>query len=94
MPPQLGPERAEILGLEALAWLVGDPAGLERFLAASGVDGAELRAAAGSTGLTVAILEFLLANEDLLLSFCESAGTSPAALHQARHVLGGADDRD
>ncbi len=89
MPPALSPQRAEILGLDALTWLVGDEAGGSRFLAASGISGAELREAAGSPGLTVAVLDFLLAHEDLLLSFCESHDTKPAALHQARHVLGG-----
>ncbi len=44
----MNPEKAEILGLEALAWLVSDQDGRERFLAASGVSGAELRQAAGS----------------------------------------------
>jgi hypothetical protein len=88
MPKHSGPENAEILGLEALTWLVCDQPGLDRFLAASGVDGAELREAAGSPGLTIAILDFLLANEDLLLAFCESSGTKPAGLHRARHALG------
>jgi hypothetical protein len=37
----------------------------------------------------VAILDFLLANEDLLLRFCESASVSAKELHLARHALGG-----
>jgi hypothetical protein len=87
MPHALSPERAEILALEALAWLAADEGGITRFLAASGVDAADLRDAAGSTGLAVAILNFLLAHEDLLLAFCESSGTSAIELHRASHLL-------
>ena len=87
MSHSLGPERAEILALEALAWLAADPDGIARFLAASGVEAADLREAAGSTGLAAAILNFLLSHEDLLTAFCESNGTSPASLHRARHLL-------
>ncbi len=87
MPHALSPERAEILALEALAWLAADEGGITRFLAASGVDAADLRAAAGSPGLAMAILNFLLLHEDLLLAFCESNGTSAATLHRASRML-------
>jgi hypothetical protein len=39
--------------------------------------------------MSVAILDFLLGHEDVLLRFCESAGLKPKDLHLARHVLGG-----
>jgi hypothetical protein len=87
MPEALSPQRAEILALEALAWLAADTGGIARFLAASWVEAADLREAAGSSGLAVAILNFLLAQEDLLLAFCESSGSSAASLHRARHLL-------
>ena len=87
MPASLSPERAEILGLDALAWLAAEPDGIGRFLEASGVSGAELREAAGSPGLSVAIFDFLLAHEKLLLEFCQSSGTEPALVHRARNLL-------
>jgi len=37
----------------------------------------------------VAVLDFLLGNEELLLQFCESAAITPKQMHLARHVLGG-----
>ncbi|MEO8301375.1 MAG: DUF3572 domain-containing protein [Rhizomicrobium sp.] len=83
------PESAEILALEGLGWLAGQEDGIQRFLDQSGVDAADLRDAAGSPGMAVAILDFLLGHEDLLLQFCESASVSPKALHLARHRLGG-----
>jgi len=87
MPHALSPERAEILGLQALAWLVSSPQACERFLAASGVSGADLRDAAGSPGLTVAIFDFLLLHEDLLMGFCETSSTNVALIHRARRLL-------
>jgi hypothetical protein len=83
-------ESAEILALEGLGWLAGQDEALDRFLQVSGLDPAGLRAAAGSPGTGLAVLEFLLANEPLLLAFCDAAGTTPQAVHAARHRLEGA----
>jgi Protein of unknown function (DUF3572) len=83
------PENAEILALEGLGWLAGEEDGIQRFLDQSGIDALTLRQAAGSPDMGIAVLDFLLANEDLLLRFCESAAVSPKALHLARHRLGG-----
>ncbi|HKQ44127.1 MAG TPA: DUF3572 domain-containing protein [Rhizomicrobium sp.] len=84
------PKNAEILALEGLGWLVAETDGIQRFLDRSGIDSATLRQAAGSPGLNLAVLDFLLSNEDLLLRFCESAAISPKVLHLARHQLDGA----
>jgi len=83
------PEKAEILAFETLGWLAGEPEDLQKFLNLSGLDAAALRQAAGSTEMSVAILDYLLAHEELLLRFCDSAGTKPKDLHLARHALGG-----
>jgi hypothetical protein len=83
------PERAEVLALEGLGWLAGQEDGIQRFLTQSGIDAETLRDAAGSTGMNVAMLDFLLGNEDLLLPFCESLSIAPKDVHMARHVLGG-----
>jgi hypothetical protein len=83
------PERAEILALEGLGWLAGQENALERFLNQSGIDATALREAAGSREMGVAVLDFLLGNEELLLQFCESTSIAPKQMHLARHVLGG-----
>jgi hypothetical protein len=83
-------ENAEILALEALGWLAGQEDGLGRFLDQSGTDLEGLRASAGRPEMALAVLDFLLAHEDLLLAFCEAAQTDPKALHMARHRLEGA----
>ncbi len=82
-------QSAEILALEALSWLAGTDGGLERFLAATGSDPATLRAAAGSRDTARSLLDFLLANEDLLLAFCDATQTAPQAIHAALHRLEG-----
>ena len=83
-------EKAEILALEALTWLAGDEESLQRFLDQSGTDAAVLKATAGSPETQIAVLDFLLANEDLLLRFCENAAIEPRFVHLAHHHLGGA----
>jgi hypothetical protein len=85
--PGKAAENAEILGLQALAWLAGEDEALERLLAASGMDQAGLKAAAERPETLGAVLEFLLANEPLLLAFCGESGTDPKDVHSARHVL-------
>ena len=85
------PENAEILALQGLGWLAGEPEELQKFLDLSGVDLAGLRAAAGTPEMGVAILDYLLGHEALLLRFCDSADVPPKDLHLARHVLGGPD---
>lgn len=82
-------ENAEILALEGLGWLAGDETGIARFMDQAGIDAASLRDAAGSPGMALAVLDFLLGNEDLLLRFCESARIAPKTLHLARHRLSG-----
>jgi hypothetical protein len=82
-------ESAEILGLQALGWLAGEPDGLERFFQASGTDAAQLRQSAEDPALLGAVLAFLLLNEDLLRRFCEEGSVRPADIHAARHVLEG-----
>jgi hypothetical protein len=81
------PERAEILALQALGWLAGDEAGLERFLNLSGSGLEALKAGAGSRETGLAVLDFLLAQDDLTQRFCEEAAISARDLHLAQHQL-------
>jgi hypothetical protein len=81
------PVAAETLGLKALTWLVGQPELLDRFLTVSGLNGSGLRARAGDASLLGAILEHILANEQLAKALCTDEGLEPRELHLARHVL-------
>jgi hypothetical protein len=88
MTERITPEKAEILALEALAWLAGQSDGIARFLAVSGLAAADLRQAVGDRDLLGSVLDFLLADEPLLLEFCQDASIAPKAIHMARHKLG------
>ena len=87
MTDRITPEKAEILALEALAWLAGKPDGIARFLTISGLDAADLRRAVGDRDLLGSVLDFLLVNEPLLLEFCQDASILSKAIHMARHAL-------
>ena len=85
----MNPEGAETLALTALAFLAQSPDDMGRFLTQSGLDAAMLRARASDPDLLVSILDHLLANEPILVAFCEAEGMDARDVHRARHVLGG-----
>jgi len=83
----LSPDAAQAMALNALTFLAAESENLDRLMTQSGLDVATLRARAGEPELLSAVLDFLLANEDLLLGFCEEVSADPKAVHMARHVL-------
>ncbi len=87
MKDQITPESAEILALEALAWLAGRPETIDNFLAVSGLDAGDLRRAASERGFQGAVLDFLLQNEPILIDFCQDTSTAAKAVHLARQRL-------
>jgi hypothetical protein len=87
MKDHITPEKAEILALEALAWLAGHPDGISRFLAISGLAAGDLRRAVGDRELLSSVLDFILANELLLVEFCQNASISFRSVHAARYQL-------
>ncbi|WP_373353777.1 DUF3572 domain-containing protein [Pseudoroseicyclus sp. CXY001] len=86
------PERAEIVGLQALAWLVAEEELLPVFLGASGADLAQLRASAGDPAVLASVLDFLLMDDSWVQSFAAEAGCRPEELRLARAVLPGAEE--
>lgn len=83
-------EQAEILALRGLAYLAGDAHRLGGFLAVSGVAPDDIRGAAGDPAFLGAVLDHILADEPLLLSFCEDEHLTPEAPAIARARLPGA----
>jgi hypothetical protein len=80
-------EDAETLALQALTFLVCEPQRLSRFLALTGMDVQAIRAAAVSADLQTAILEYLLSDESLLLTFCQERGIDPATIGPMHDLL-------
>jgi hypothetical protein len=77
------------VALRALTFLAADRDRLERFLALSGLDLEHLRARAAEPELLIGILEYLLANEALLLDFCAETRLKPDVPAGARAELVG-----
>ncbi|MCB5409860.1 DUF3572 domain-containing protein [Pseudogemmobacter faecipullorum] len=79
------------LALQGLAWLAADEDRILPFLAQSGLLASELRSRAGEPEVLAAVLDFLLSDEAMLLSFCGDLGLNPAEIAPARAQLPGGD---
>lgn len=80
---------AEALALEALAHIAGEPRALERLLDETGLAPDDLRQRLQDPELMAAVLDFLLADETLLLPFCASLNVRPQGVIRARAQLPG-----
>jgi hypothetical protein len=81
---------AEELAIQALTFIAGDGERLGRFLAATGIGPAEIRAAAGEPGFLTGVLEYLSGDERLLTDFAADAQIDPADVGKALAALGSA----
>jgi len=82
-------DAAELLAIEALAFIAADSAMLRRFSAISGIAPEAMRQAAAVPGFLAGVLSFLLNHEPDLLAFCAQAHKQPASLAQALARLPG-----
>ncbi len=80
-------ETATTLALTALAFLAEDGPRLGRFLALTGIEPDQLRAAADAPETLLAVLDYLLGDESLLLVFTASIGIAPETVFPARTAL-------
>jgi uncharacterized protein DUF3572 len=87
-------ETAEMLAVQALGFIAEEPQSLSRFLDTSGISADRVRAAAAEPGFLAGVLEYMLANENLLRAFADRAGIDPAEIARASTALGGAWERD
>jgi len=85
------PDEAAVTALRAMAWLARDEERFSRFCQLTGMDAASLRDAAADSGAQVAVLDYLLADETLLLVFVSDEGLPPGAPRLPRMRLGGED---
>ncbi|WP_375286181.1 DUF3572 domain-containing protein [Sphingomonas sp.] len=77
----------QVLALQALAWMLGDPARAQRLLDVTGLDPADLRARAGDPAVLGAALAFLQAHQPDLVACAESLGVAPERLVAAQEAL-------
>jgi uncharacterized protein DUF3572 len=80
-------DQAEIIALQALAFLAEDAQRLGGFLALTGLGPDELRAQAREPHLLAAVLDHLLRNENQLLVFAADYRIAPELIGQAHTAL-------
>jgi hypothetical protein len=83
------PDAAEIIALQALGFIAADEQTLRGLQATTGLDAEILRSQATEVDVLAGVLEFLLADENRLLAFCETAKLDPRLPGRARSVLTG-----
>lgn len=82
-------EAARELGIAALTFIATEPEALDRFLAFSGIDPQSIRAAAREPGFLLGVLDYLAADEQLLLAFANQNDIDPEAVARACVALSG-----
>jgi Protein of unknown function (DUF3572) len=85
---------AEMLAIQALAFISEDPRALGRFLDISGIPAGQIRTASREPGFLAGVLEHMLSDEKLLVAFADSAGIDPGSVARAAGMLGGQWERD
>jgi hypothetical protein len=86
---RMSEDRAATMALDCLAFLATRSDAFERFSDLTGLDPATIAARAGELDFLVAVTDFLLSDEGLLIDFCETGSVDARDIHMARHVLGG-----
>lgn len=82
-------EIAEALAIRALGHLAQDKEVLERFLSITGLAPHKIREAAASPGFLAGVLDYMMQNEALLLTFSENNNVNAEAIMAAHRQLSG-----
>jgi hypothetical protein len=80
---------AESLAIQALAFIAGDIARIGPFLAATGIAPDMIRLAAREPEFLTGVLDYVTADDALLLAFANEAEINPLDIPVARDVLAG-----
>ncbi len=84
-----GHDEAGQIALSALRFLAADMALWSGFEEQSGISPDMLAGLVDEPGFLAGILDYLLQDESLLLSFCSNSSTGPDQVMKAKHVLAG-----
>jgi Protein of unknown function (DUF3572) len=87
-PVQNPREVAEIVAIQALNFVAGDPERLGLFLAETGIGPQNLRAAATDPAFLASVLDFVLRDDATVKAFAKAAELHPTNVAAAREVLG------
>jgi uncharacterized protein DUF3572 len=92
--PPYSHETAETLAVQALAFMAEDNIRMSGFVASTGIAVQSIRDAAREPNFLTGVLEHILADENLLIAFADSAGIDPTEVARARQALGKVWERD
>ena len=81
-------EVAEIVAVQALSFIAGDPERLGLFLAESGIGPETLRTAAANPQFLAHVLDFVLRDDATVKAFAAASELHPTNIAAARQVLG------
>jgi hypothetical protein len=81
-------EEGEVLGVAALEYLAAEPDRLSRFLGISGLGPQNLRQAASDPRFLASVLDYVIADEPLLIGLASSRDVPPERIVAARAALG------
>jgi Protein of unknown function (DUF3572) len=81
-------EVAEIVAVQALTFLAGDPQRLGAFLAESGIGPETLRNAAADPHFLASVLDFVMRDDLTVKAFAKASELHPTNIAAAREVLG------
>lgn len=88
-------EVAEIVAIQALSFVAGDPERLGLFLAESGIGPETLRTAAADPQFLASVLDFVLRDDATVKAFASASELHPTNIAAARQALGDPDwERD
>jgi hypothetical protein len=88
-------EVAEIVAVQALSFVAGDPERLGLFLAESGIGPETLRSAAADPHFLASVLDFVLRDDATVKAFASASQLDPATIAAAREALDdGRSERD
>lgn len=83
-------ELADVIGLQAVAWMAGQDDLLPVFLGATGASEQDFRAALEDPGFQAAVLDFILMDDAWVRRFCDASDIAYDAPRTARaHLPGG-----
>src|SRR6478609_672590 len=80
-------EVAEIVTVQALSFVAGDPERLGAFLAETGIGPETLRSAAADPHFLASVLDFVLRDDATVKAFAAASELDPTTVAAAREVL-------
>ncbi len=80
-------EVAEIVAIQALSFIAGDPARLGRFLAETGIGPETLRKSASDPKFLTSVLDFVMRDDTTVKAFAEASELHPTNVAAAHQVL-------